>query len=121
MMINCSDFRNTADFLIYGKGNQDLVRENILQDTLHKVRFGFIGGTGLSKGESGGLEIRRDAWRIISANNDIVMRYFKKLYDYFFSKKTIEFIHNNQKYNLVSLTDINGESVYMTGEISLVK
>ena len=111
--IECAEFRHQALFKVYGKGMERMVKQKKLEDTL-SCRFAFMSSTGLMQGEDGETVIEKEGWKTVKSDNKIVMRFFQKLLDHFLNKKSIEFNHGGRDYTVTDVSDINGQSVYLS-------
>ena len=120
-MIDSSKFRHNGNFEVYSEGTDNIVRGRT-QDSIIPVWFSFFYGSGLNRGFSNEVNLeQQDRWLALDTDNSIVFRFLEELENFFKEKKIIQLVFKNEKYRLTSLLDLNGESVYMVGELQGIK
>ena len=108
--------RHSSDFIVQSRSQTaELARPLVTNKTFKGVKWGWTAGTGLLKGEGGDISLDyRNVWRKISEDSSITMRYWQDLYNEVIAKKFIHFFHQGKKYSVLSVLNVNGESIYMT-------
>ena len=113
--IEPSRFRHKGTFKAFSKSYDSSSGESVpseTEDLSQDVWFSYLTSSGLKMGAELSQQLSEGKWETISSGDKIVFRFLGNVHDAFMGKKDVRLSYDGRDFAVVSLLDVDGESIY---------